>query len=264
MTLPYKSRALFFQELSKAEFTAVLVTNVIITLLNMLMNIFLCRAILKLRLLRNLTFYFILSLSLSDLCIGVFVNGITTVILAHRIYGAIVSDVYYLFLQVCYITFGLFSATMLLTIAFDRFLHIRHLNFYNAYMTKRKVFLLIFGNGSISIVVGIIFVFGILLKVDFYVDIVLNAIGLTLIFFIILLYKKLIFTFRNRVENSQLSNRHRSDLQLLKGVFAIVLSLIVCYLPFILFNTMIFYVNESSKMLLAYLLLFELYFWSHA
>ena len=267
MTLTIAEKAIYFQKLSKADLILALVANFMIMLVNIALNIILCSAILKLKFLRKVTYHFILSLAVSDLCIGIFVHGMITAILTCVLAGNVAGiHQLLLFHQAICVCFGQSSGLMLLMVAFDRYLHMKHLNFYNAYMTKRKSSFFILGSAIISLAAGIAFMFGSLGSAIFQI-----LIGLTLTYYFmlvlaIILYIKIFLDFRSHNENTRLSNCHNSEVKLFKGIFAIMLSFLVCYLPFLSFNAYFYYSHESgnitedlgTKLFLANILLFEI------
>ena len=227
---------------------------------------FLCRAVLKLKLLRKIAYNFILSLTVSDLCIGIFEHGAVKIALMCRLLERNISSTFSLLLRVTFAGFGSFSAVALITLAFDRYLHKKYLDFYNAHMTKKKSLFLISTIFSLSISVAIMTAFGSLQKAYRNVATFSTKMYFLTITIIIFLYTKVILAFRNSVDGTQIPSRHRAHTKLFRGVFAIESSLVVSYLPIISFSAYASSISKDGKtpynigpkLFLVYLWLFEL------
>ena len=235
------------KSLSRSDMIVLLVSNTALSIINVVLNNILCRTILKLGLLRNIAYHFILSLAISDFIIGICVHSLlSTHFLAHLFESEIVKELHTAY-KVCYVVFGQFSAISLVMIAFDRYLHTKYLDFYNAHMTKEKSLFMILGNICTSIVSGFMFVFGSRHGTIFYVVTVLTILYFIIVAMVLVFYAKIFLAFRNHVATFQFQNRHRADLQLLKGIFAIVVSIMICYLPFISYNFFFYYKAKSTN-----------------
>ena len=128
--------------ISGGQVIALVVLNVLIMLSNMLLSLFLCKAIWDLKLMKSsLSFRFIFALALSDLSIGVFLQPTLLKILLMKesinITAADFAGQFFTF------SFGHFSNVMILIIAADRYLHMYYLQDYAMKMNRKRCKMLI-------------------------------------------------------------------------------------------------------------------------
>ena len=208
-----------------------------------ILNTFLCHAIRKLKLLQTVSYRFILALAISDLCNGLLVQPLYTLEYANAFRGSQYDQEFQVVMQFLAYVFGQYSGYMVVVISFDRYLHMRHLNNFNVYMTSNKTKFLTFFGIALSLVVGIVQTSSIFFGLYVHMRIFTLTANVILSFVGIFFYLRAFLTTKKRVDSLQLSNNislstvnhiRRADLQFAKGVLIILISLSLCYFPYFL------------------------------
>ena len=215
-----------------------LTTNAFLLLISLPLNLFLCYAILKLRLLNRTSFRFILVLTISDLCTILIVEPLHFVQYTFAFIGNVSSHNWQLVTQFCGFTFGQFSGVMILIIALDRYLHMKYLNNYSSVMTEKRSTILILINAATSLICAILFTISSIYGFFFYINIVYLFVDLAVFLICCLVYLQALIKIRTHVADSNIRNDtsrnhiRRADVQFAKGVLFIMLAISICYMPY--------------------------------
>ena len=224
--------------ISGGQVIALVVLNVLIMLSNMLLSLFLCKAIWDLKLMKSsLSFRFIFALALSDLSIGVFLQPTLLKILLMKesinITAADFAGQFFTF------SFGHFSNVMILIIAADRYLHMYYLQDYAMKMNRKRCKMLIISDVVVNALLTLLSFVASYKKFFHTLNLILSIADITILTVIFILYVRSFFSIRNRISTLELGNglsrRNsiiRSDFELSKGMLFILLSIFLCYLPF--------------------------------
>ena len=215
-----------------------LTTNALFLLISLPLNLFLCYAILKLRLLNRTSFRFILALTISDLCSILILEPLYIVQYTSAFKGNISSHNWQLVTQFCGFSSCQFSGVMILMIALDRYLHMKYLNNYPSVMTEKRSTILILINAATSLICAILFTISSIYGFFFYVNIVYLFADLAVFLTCYLVYLQAFLTLRANVADSNIrndtsrNNIRRADVKFAKGVLFIMLALSICYMPY--------------------------------
>ena len=165
-------------------------------------------------------------------------------------------------------TLCMFSGVMVTLIALDRYIHMRFLNRYSVWMTKRRAILLVILNGSICFVVGGIQILAYLGHWYHLVLLIQNCVAILLIVststVYIYAYKSLsirtkqIDFGRSAPKNSNGKRRKRNpSKEFLKAMVAILSMFMICFTPFVVSSALKFaYLNKSVKESMAVIIIF--------
>eukprot|EP00794_Sanderia_malayensis_P006789 gene6789-7555_t len=130
------------------------IPNIIVALISIFVNSFLIHALRRLKKLRNISHKLFLTLCISDICssVSLLMTEPGFLILSDDKDIAIVNACsgisLYMFCQ--------FSALTIMSVAVDRYIHMKHLNKYSSIMTERRAVIIVFGNVMASILSTII------------------------------------------------------------------------------------------------------------
>ena len=228
-----------------SNFISLTAANISVSLLNMFTNSFLIYAIIKTRQTHKISYQFILCLSISDCCVGLIVQP--TVILILTYFAEIHNCALELAAQFLSYIFPQVSGVMILIIAFDRFLHMKYLNEYSTYMTRKKAGLLITTNIVLACFIASCSLFASLRRTFFIFNAVLVGIEASVAVACFILY---MFTYlivhqhTNQMRQKQLEinilspeitkNAPKQDLKLAKTLVFILAVLSMCYFPYLI------------------------------
>eukprot|EP00794_Sanderia_malayensis_P007459 gene7459-8281_t len=251
------------QGFGETRLALLLTCNVVVTLLNIIVNIFLIFALKATNQLRNLSCKLIACLSLSDICVGLVLQNVVSVLLTafKSENGNCTVELVSQFLSY---TFPQISGVMIMIIALDRWVHMKFLNKYSSMMNQRTACFMILGNVVFALGIAIVSVVASVYKKFFLFNAVLIIMDSIVI---LLIYVAYIFTFRSvrahmkgmrrrAKENDRVEDYHRAqsttpalattaaaagaiskkvdkrDAQLAKTMVLILTSLTVCYIPY--------------------------------
>ena len=239
----YSINLFYMREIPKPYSNAFVTINILIALLVVLLNSLLCYAIQKLKLLQKISYRFILSLAVSDLCTGLIVQPLYTLEFANTFRGSHFAQEFQVIMQFLAFALGQYSGLMVVVISIDRYLHMRHLSNYNIFMTSQRAKFMILFSIGLSTALGIIQTASIFVGLYVHVRIFTLTANVVVSFAAISFYMRAFLTTKNRVESLHLSsnasfpttgNIRRADFQFAKGVLIIIISLSLCYFPYFL------------------------------
>ena len=250
------------QPLAKEFIISFSIVNGIASIFNIFINSTLIYLIFKLKLLRNISYRFILCLSLSDLCVGTIVQPFLPLALSTS--DPMKLAMVKIILLVCGILSAQTSLTMTTVIALDRYLRVKHLLQYNSHMTKRRANLLIAATVIISIIMSLIVSIGTIFKQAAHVATFWLVINGIMISVICVFYLRAYRSIRNRVadtiyhtaSSTQSQRLQRPDVKFMKGMTFILIALLVFYVPYEIISMLVFFLpnasNEETKLELQY------------
>ena len=225
---------------------AVLITiNTIASLFNIIINSFLSYAIIKIKLHRKISYRFILCLNMSDLCVGAIVQPLLSARLA--ITDPKILPILRILVQFTGIVFCEISGVMTTVISLDRYLHMRHLQYYNAHMTPKRATILIILSAVASVLIGIALTVTTFNGTVFYVNTTVLSGNVLILFAIVVFYIRAYMSIKERISANQVrasgSDRknsiQRPDLEFAKGMMFILVALFVCYVPYLVMGLLI-------------------------
>ena len=227
--------------------------NALIFLMNLIANILLLYALQSLRFLSNIMHRFVVSLVVGDIFVALAVqtSAAATLFMPHS--DAIVDSA--CMVSICAeslaFLFCEFSAVLVMSIAIDRYLHIKHLQNYNIYMTPYRAKVMIVSAGVFSTVIAGIFFAASLYGFLFIYHTIVLLIDLPVIITSFVLYVRAFYLLRKRVSEMNLNatnmDTERSDLKFAKAVVFILVSVIVCYMPYFSLQTTWLYLHYIAK-----------------
>ena len=227
-------------KLPKNHAIGLLTTNALFLLISLPLNVILCHAILKLRLMKKTSFCFIFALTISDLCSILILHPLYFVEYTYAFTGENNTNNVQLAIQFGAFTFCQFSGVMILIMALDRYLQMKYLNRYPSVMTKKRALILILINAATSLICGILFTISSIYGFFFYINIVYLFADLAVLLTSFLVYLQAFMTLRTNVADSNIRNDtsrspiRRADVQFVKGVLFIMLALSICYMPYLI------------------------------
>ncbi len=185
------------------------VPNIAVALVNIILNCFLIHALRKLKKLQNISHKLFVSLSISDICIGL------SLLITEPAYW-FVGENHVRILRVCsgilLFTFCQFSALSILLVAIDRYIHMRYLNKYHSIMNNRRAVMLVITNiiltmaSTVTTVTGSVYGFGL-------IGSLVPSLGLLgVLTFITIVYMKAYRSLRRRTLSITLRRRDAVDL----------------------------------------------------
>ena len=235
--------------------------NALVGVSNMFLNSFLIYAVLKLERPLNISYQFIVCLSISDLFVGLLCQSLFGIVLlleheiANCTWEIATQCIVYLTLQ--------FSGFMIIIISFDRYLHMRYLNKYNKYMTTKVAKILV-----ATAVIAVICLMVSSIFVSFhggYFAYHTGVVGIQVILVtgISIIYISTYLSVKNQTQQLRIqtnglhdkdgetevkkTDRSKpSNLNLAKAVVFVLLAMTICYLPYIIigfFHSYITYVK---------------------
>ena len=239
--------ALFDEDIGNVRLVPYLVVESLIALSNIAINSFLIHLIRKQRRIASISQRFVLCLTISDTCVGITqIIYVFLRVLVDHIEGQFSEK----FASVVYFLLFLFSplsACLIIVIAADRYLHMHYLTKYNMVMTKRRAYVVVF----LCFVINICFAISTELSL-LYSYFHAHQMGLMLLYILMisvvfLLYLRSYRSIQSRVRSScihsvqesgsipRTHNRLRDPNQeFFKGMMYVMISLVVCYIPFII------------------------------
>ena len=234
------------------SFVIFLVTlNTIASLSNICVNSTLIYIICKLRLLKKISYRLILSLSVSDLCVGIIVQPM----LSARF---LISDprillLLRLVLQFFGIMFVQTSAIMTAVISLDRYLHMKHLMYYNSHMTKKRANSLIVFTVLVSFLISVAITVGTIYELTIYFNTFWLSLNVVIMFFIVVFYSRAYLSIKSRVGDTTFQSANsrriqRPDLEFIKGMVFILVALFVFYVPYEIIGMLIFFTPNTASM----------------
>ena len=239
---------LFYEGLSINSLVPFLVVNGLIALSNITTNSFLLYAIYRCKMGRNLSFLFVRFLCISDITVGI--SQISYLICRCFIgyYSpAMIESMHLAFQTIFYIT-GPFSGGMILIIAADRYVHMKYLTKYTVIMTRNRAWILIFMNFVFQCTTSVSLLFASLndyfaIEHPIFVCAYLVMFGAA-----VALYQEAFRSISRRTRNSSVSieplaanaalpERRKAGYDFSKAMMYILISLMICYLPFLALTT---------------------------
>ena len=234
------------------------VTNIFVSLLNFFTNSFLIYAIIKTRQTEKISYQFILCLSVSDCCVGIILQPMTIILQTY--FTEVQSCALELTAQFLSYIFPQISGVMIMIIAFDRFIHMKFLNKYSAYVTKKNAGTLVALNMVLAFFIGSCSLVASLNKNFFIFNAVLVSIDATVAVATYVFYAFTYNTVRQHANQMRQQQRERKvsspgvtkktpkhDLQLAKTVVVILTALSISYLPYFIFGLLWSYYQYYSK-----------------
>ena len=220
----------------KGLLAAFLTATTVVSLLNITINLLLIKVLHKLRKLHQISFRLILYLSISDALVGgaQLIFAIVPMILEDRKQLMI----FKLCEQFIASAIEGFSINMILIIAVDRYICLKHRNRYHLIMTHRRAALLTAANAVLNILNPIGFTFASLHGI--YEIFTLFFLVLSFLIFgtVIISYIRVYLSIKNQIHNLNIDNdttkatgRRSSDKEFAKAMLTILAILAMCYLP---------------------------------
>lgn len=226
--------------------------NTAASLMNIGINSFLIYTIYKLRLFRKISYRFILCLSISDLCVGIIVQPMLSA--RFLVNDPEILPLLRISLQFVGIIFVQTSGVLTAVISLDRYLHMKHLMYYNSHMTKQRASLLItstvVGNFLIGIAITAATVYGLIV----YVTTCWLSLNVVILFTIVVLYTRAYLSIKRRIADTTFqstSTAHnqkiqRPDLEFIKGMALILAALFAFYVPYEVTGLLVFFVPKTT------------------
>ena len=112
--------------------------------MNISANAFLLYAIKKVNLGNSISYNFMIALSISDLCLGAIAQPLHSLAYIDIFTSKASVKIVHLVAKATVFVPSQFSGFMMFLTSLDRYLHMKHLNQYNAHMTHRRRLLLIY------------------------------------------------------------------------------------------------------------------------
>lgn len=242
---------LFDKNVPNAELIPYLVVNGLIALSNIIINSFLLYSLNKLKKTSTISFMFVRCLSASDMIVGL---GQIVYLICRSMIGSFtqetLSAVNYTVQTIFYVT-SPFSGGMILIIAADRYIHMKYLTKYNVIMTRNRALSLIFANFIFQLTTAVSLL---LASMNGYFPIqqpILVCAYLVMFGAAVSLYHKAFRSIRRRTRNSSVSieqfsttltattavDRRCPSYDFSKTMMYILVSLVVCYMPFLVLTT---------------------------
>ena len=236
---------------------AVLLTiaGAVILISNLIANGLLLYSMKKLRFLSPVSYKFILSLVICDICVALLSQPTTIAamymphddeikVTSSSCMTRLFSEFFAFLLCEC-------SGVLVMNITLDRYLHMKYLQNYNTKMTPYRANVLIVSAWVFSAIVAVIFVLASLYGFIFIYHTVILLVDLPIISANFFLYSRAFFTLRKRVNEMNLNATSRSsdraDLLFAKAVALILIVIIVCYSPYFAIQTAWLYISYMKN-----------------
>ena len=240
--------------LSKRDTCALMIFNTISLITNISANAFLLYTIKKVNLGNSISYRFIIALSISDLCVGAIAQPLYSLAYADIITNRTSVKIVGLVAKLAAYMSSQFSGFMIFLISLDRYLHMKHLNRYNVHMTHRRGLLLIYCCLIITFLLGVLMAVASFYRFDQYLDVGTILTSAIVFILIIFNYVKACVSLHKRVSamnesrnTSAQTNPHYSDLQFAKGIFCIMASLTVRYIPYFIFGILVSLPRDTTS-----------------
>ena len=239
---------LFYRGLSTRYLAPYLIANGLIALSNIFINAFLLHALYKCKKSYNLSFLFVKFLSISDLTVGVsqMIYLICRCFIGY--YSTTTTTALHLTIQTMFYITGPFSGGMILIIAADRYIHMKYLTKYNIIMTRNRAWILIFMNFVFQCATAVSLLFASLNGYFTTEQPILVCAYLFMFGAAVALYQEAFRSISRRTRNSSVSieplavntgatERRSPSYDFSKTMMYILISLVICYLPFLTLTT---------------------------
>ena len=263
----YNCPSLLALDLPQSHLIIWAVLTSVLSLITILANSALIYGLYKTQQLTTITNKFILLMSISDLCTGIFVFPLIIVIICLR--DTLRSCSFELFVHYIALLFAYFSFFMLMCISTDRYIHVTRLNKYNQFMNTCRM--------KIATVLSFIFsVFIASLTISFptfWLHLALrlsNLVGVSVIFFLYsLIFRKLAIhteNFKRMLEEmgtgESTSRETKKELSATKTIRFVFGALLVCFLPYNICSVAWIYYKVERQVKPPFILNFITY-WSY-
>ena len=239
---------LFYKGLSTMHLVPYLTMNGLIALSNIITNAFLLHALYKCKKSYNLSFLFVKFLSISDVTVGVsqMIYLVCRCFIAY--YSTATITVMHSTIQTMFYITSPFSGGMILIIAADRYIHMKYLTKYNVIMTRNRAWILIFMNFVFQCTIAVSLLFASLNGYFTIEQPVLVCAYLLMFGAAVALYQEAFRSISRRTRNSSVSvepitvnivptERRNPSYDFSKTMMYILISLVICYLPFLTLTT---------------------------
>lgn len=224
------------------------IADIIVSIANIVTNSILVHSLRKLKKFNTVSYKFILFLSISDIC-----NSISLTVSAIAFYCA-TTEAQHAFIDVMrggmMFSFSNFSGFMIVSIAVDRYIHIRHFSKYNQIVTKQRatilVIFLIFMSLAFDAFVAICRHYG----VHFISQMVINSalvIGLAITCQLYFGAYRSVKRRTNavnqdsRIKTSVVTPHRNAEQEFLLASALITITLVLCLSPYVIVSTIRFY-----------------------
>ena len=232
---------LFDYRIKLSEIATCLVMFLIVAILNIATNSMLIYLMRRIRRLSHATYIFIFCICISDICIGC--NQILCVILRVIMEGMDRVTTQRLALMSAFFSYLLepLSATLLITIAMDRYMHLRYLTTYRIIMTRRRAVVTI----TACLVANLCFTFAVMLSIihgihDIF-SLILAGTYITMLSAVTVFYIRAYRSVQTRVKDSSVHLKRQTrrgpskpNDAIFRGIAYILISLLICYTPYVL------------------------------
>ncbi len=210
---------------------------IILALLSISFNSLLVHVLRRLKKLRNISYKFVVLLSISDIGIGV------SVVILYTLSGLCPAEYRFAVFVYSYANlyvFGIYSFNMICLISVDRYLHMKYLTRYSVFMTERRAVLIVVIAAIHALSFAAYLVYGRIIDIAFPVQLALNILIFSAILIILTLYIKAYRAIRARTHNMNLENgshqviirRRNPSKEFSKSVLFILSALVICYTPY--------------------------------
>ncbi len=219
------------------------VVNCLVLLSNVFANGLLLYSIHKRRLLKSVSYTFILALIVCDLCVAVLCMPFTIATLYIKEDTDTSSS--YCIIRLCteFLAFLLCecSGILIMNVSIDRYLHMKHLQRYNSYMTPFRAKLMITTTWIFSAIIAMIFIISSLYGFLFIYHIVVLLVDLPVISANFVLYARAYFAIREKIKEMDLkaskNANDRADYIFARAVTLILVCIIACFSPYFALQT---------------------------
>ncbi|XP_065058624.1 melanocyte-stimulating hormone receptor-like [Rhopilema esculentum] len=230
-----------------------ILVNTIASLFNILINLSLAYAVRKMKLFKKPSYRFILCLSISDFCVGMAVQPLlSTRLLVTNVEKLKVIRLLLTFLGIVFVQLSGMTTAL---ISLDRYLHMKHLMYYQSHMTIRKASLLIALTVILAVCIGFIVTISAIFGHAEIVNIGWLSTNFLILFVIVVFYTRAYLSVKKRVAQNTMNkgqNRpsqryQRPDFEFAKGMIFILVALFVCYVPYLIVGMLIAVLPQSSS-----------------
>ena len=232
---------------------SIITVNMVASLFDILINLSLMCAICKLKLLKKISYRFIIALCISDTCIGAIVQPLLTarLLLTNKATRTIVRLVYQFFA----ITFCNGTGMLICTISLDRYIHMRYLQRYSDHMSTKKANALLVGVVLSSTCMGVAITIAAIKGHVLYVSSIVLVVNFVALLAIAIFYTRAYLSIKKRLANTKIKTSNvsrgrkfpRPDLTFAKGMLLILISLIICYIPYLVIGGIVALLSDTAS-----------------
>eukprot|EP00794_Sanderia_malayensis_P017630 gene17630-19384_t len=214
----------------------------ILGLSNIICNSLLCNALYKLKKLETISYKLIMIRGIADIVVGVVQLASETTLLimqSSELYAKII-----LYTRVICDAFCQFSGSMILIVALDRYIHMKHLIRYNTMMTNRRAAIMIANNVVTTLSMAIVNVCGVEYNYYNVSHLLMNCMAMFSFTTTLIIYYKAYSFLSHRVQNMNLQRqeqpvrtapkRSNRSKEFSRAIAVILVLLAVCYIPFVI------------------------------